>query len=205
MPQAIPLLPQKGCKDAYVGCGILGIGYYADRKCAAGHPLSFRRGVARTPMWGVGFWGLATTQTVGLLRDAFPFAAAGVLASERKKLQGSLRELLFCIYPTSSRASSKLSYKHKKGFDFHRSPAILVALCGRRGIRTPGSVKINGFQDRRNRPLCHPSLLVTTCCDPLLVCGKEGIRTPETLLAFTHFPGEPVQPLLHLSFSRRQR
>lgn len=30
--------------------------------------------------------------------------------------------------------------------------------------------------------------------------GKKGIRTPETLLRFTRFPGGPVQPLLHLSF-----
>ena len=28
---------------------------------------------------------------------------------------------------------------------------------GGRGIRTPGAMKPNGFQDRRNRPLCHPS------------------------------------------------
>ncbi len=28
--------------------------------------------------------------------------------------------------------------------------------CGR-GIRTPGGLRLNGFQDRRNRPLCHPS------------------------------------------------
>ena len=33
-------------------------------------------------------------------------------------------------------------------------------------------------------------------------CGKEGIRTPETLLTFTRFPGGPVQPLLHLSVFR---
>ncbi|WP_302316399.1 hypothetical protein, partial [uncultured Muribaculum sp.] len=26
-----------------------------------------------------------------------------------------------------------------------------------RGIRTPGGVTLNGFQDRRNRPLCHLS------------------------------------------------
>ena len=26
---------------------------------------------------------------------------------------------------------------------------------GERGIRTPGPVTVNGFQDRRNRPLCH--------------------------------------------------
>ena len=29
--------------------------------------------------------------------------------------------------------------------------------CGKRGIRTPGGVTLNGFQDRRNRPLCHLS------------------------------------------------
>ena len=29
--------------------------------------------------------------------------------------------------------------------------------CGERGIRTPGPVKVNSFQDCRNRPLCHLS------------------------------------------------
>ena len=29
--------------------------------------------------------------------------------------------------------------------------------CGERGIRTPGPLTVNGFQDRRNRPLCHLS------------------------------------------------
>ena len=31
--------------------------------------------------------------------------------------------------------------------------------------------------------------------------GEGGIRTRETLLAFTHFPGVPLQPLEHLSLS----
>ena len=35
--------------------------------------------------------------------------------------------------------------------------SISTALSGKRGIRTPGPVKINGFQDRRIRPLCHLS------------------------------------------------
>ena len=30
-------------------------------------------------------------------------------------------------------------------------------------------------------------------------CGETGIRTPETLLTFTRFPGVPLQPLEHLS------
>ena len=33
----------------------------------------------------------------------------------------------------------------------------------------------------------------------LLFCGETGIRTPETLLEFTRFPGVPLQPLEHLS------
>ena len=32
-------------------------------------------------------------------------------------------------------------------------------LCGKRGIRTPGPSQVNGFQDRRDRPLRHLSLL----------------------------------------------
>jgi hypothetical protein len=33
----------------------------------------------------------------------------------------------------------------------------IVSFCGERGIRTPGPVTVNGFQDRRIRPLCHLS------------------------------------------------
>lgn len=31
-------------------------------------------------------------------------------------------------------------------------------------------------------------------------CGESGIRTRDTLLAYTRFPGVPLQPLEHLSF-----
>ena len=34
---------------------------------------------------------------------------------------------------------------------------IFNVKSGERGIRTPGGVTLNGFQDRRNRPLCHLS------------------------------------------------
>jgi hypothetical protein len=30
-------------------------------------------------------------------------------------------------------------------------------LSGERGIRTPGGITLNGFQDRRIKPLCHLS------------------------------------------------
>ena len=32
-------------------------------------------------------------------------------------------------------------------------------VSGERGIRTPGTSQFNGFQDRRNRPLCHLSMV----------------------------------------------
>ena len=32
-----------------------------------------------------------------------------------------------------------------------------LSRSGERGIRTPGGVTLNGFQDRRIRPLCHLS------------------------------------------------
>ena len=32
-----------------------------------------------------------------------------------------------------------------------------------------------------------------------LFCGERGIRTPDTLLAYTRFPGVPLKPLEHLS------
>ena len=35
---------------------------------------------------------------------------------------------------------------------------LSVSLGGRIGIRTPGCSHINGFQDRRFRPLSHPSI-----------------------------------------------
>ncbi len=34
---------------------------------------------------------------------------------------------------------------------------FLFGSSGERGIRTPGPVTVNGFQDRRIRPLCHLS------------------------------------------------
>ncbi len=32
-----------------------------------------------------------------------------------------------------------------------------LCFCGKRGIRTPGPSQVNGFQDRRDRPLRHLS------------------------------------------------
>ena len=41
-------------------------------------------------------------------------------------------------------------------------------------------------------------------CFTILSSGETGIRTPDTLLGYTRFPGVPLQPLEHLSFSGRK-
>ena len=40
---------------------------------------------------------------------------------------------------------------------------VPASLCGGRGIRTPGPVTVNSFQDCRNRPLCHSSCELSLC------------------------------------------
>lgn len=40
---------------------------------------------------------------------------------------------------------------------FNLFQLYLTGFGGERGIRTPGPVTVNGFQDRRIRPLCHLS------------------------------------------------
>ena len=48
--------------------------------------------------------------------------------------------------------------------------------CGERGIRTPGGVTLNGFQDRRNRPLCHLSGLRVQIYGFILDCTSASAR-----------------------------
>ena len=48
-----------------------------------------------------------------------------------------------------------------------------------------------------------PKTFVTSCLSMFYIlsfCGKRGIRTPDTILLYTRFPGVPLQPLEHLSF-----
>ena len=59
-------------------------------------------------------------------------------------------------------------------FMFELSLSVLPVFGGGGGIRTPGSLRFNGFQDRRIRPLCHPSGM------GLLnqLAGREGFEPP---------------------------
>ena len=45
-----------------------------------------------------------------------------------------------------------------------RKTLIFKVYCGETGIRTPGTSRYNGFQDRRNRPLCHLSKTLRESC-----------------------------------------
>ena len=51
---------------------------------------------------------------------------------------------------------------------------IIRISCGETGIRTPGTSQFNGFQDRRNRPLCHLSQTSFQKCFPLKAVQRYG-------------------------------
>ena len=56
--------------------------------------------------------------------------------------------------------------KHKQKAPSLGCERAFVCKSGERGIRTPGPLTVNGFQDRRIRPLCHLSEgKSNNCCD----------------------------------------
>ncbi len=58
---------------------------------------------------------------------------------------------------TRTFSESKEQKKVCKSTTYTLFEQLRTVLSGERGIRTPGPVTVNGFQDRRNRPLCHLS------------------------------------------------
>ena len=75
-----------------------------------------------------------------------------------------------CTKKCARRISVSLCVAKKNAATFGRSvPIVEVSLStrnfsGKRGIRTPGPSQVNGFQDRRIRPLCHLSMRQSVCC-----------------------------------------
>ena len=60
--------------------------------------------------------------------------------------------LFFCVHHLrSSELGSIIDTKKPRKY------VVLNSFGGERGIRTPGPVTVNSFQDYRNRPLCHLS------------------------------------------------
>lgn len=58
------------------------------------------------------------------------------------------------IFKLQAHSSFKRYFLSPQG-DILMISISLKLLCGERGIRTPGPVTVNSFQDCRNRPLCH--------------------------------------------------
>ena len=79
---------------------------------------------------------------------------------QKKQYLATLGIVLFLF--SKSCAESKTLHNFQKT----KKPITLVIgfLCGERGIRTPGPVTVNSFQDCRNRPLCHFSSSLLYFC-----------------------------------------
>ena len=71
----------------------------------------------------------------------------------RGKLQSKFKPLSFCF---SMKNTQLYILGCKTGCLFCKI-LIFKIYCGEGGIRTPGTLQYNGFQDRRDRPLCHLS------------------------------------------------
>ena len=99
------------------------------------------------------------------------------------------------LFPRITPTTSQLSYRkipHSSFFIPHWRPWAPTPLCafvplclcafsqfligGERGIRTPGTLRYNGFQDRRIRPLCHLSFWVGQECPLLSLCSWRSWR-----------------------------
>ena len=128
--------------------------------------------------------------------------AAGPLQTSKNKCR-ALQPFFYCYAYCTSQLDLHIAIK--KASIFIEALHLFLSLRkerdsnprtreGQRFSRPPQSTTLPSFLSRSAPTRPH-----------LATSGKEGIRTPETLLAFTHFPGEPVQPLLHLSVSWRQR
>ena len=86
------------------------------------------------------------------------------LAFHFAEREGFASEIYFCVSfeaisrdksprPRVEKALCLLQKRKKRAL----SDSFFILSCGERGIRTPGASQLNGFQDRRNRPLCHLS------------------------------------------------
>ena len=80
----------------------------------------------------------------------------GGVQTSRPAPPASERGFCFCAPLTCNTLrglQTRVAQKQKRPAEAGR-----LLVCGEGGIRTPGGLTLNGFQDRRNRPLCHLSL-----------------------------------------------
>ena len=105
-----------------------------------------------------------------------------------------------CLFNHSS--TSPYNYQLEKKLSIKTESSKKLLSSGETGIRTPGASQHNGFQDRRNRPLCHlsenPSGFSRT-----IFCISSAERTRFELVVENN-PYDSLancwfQPLTHLS------
>ena len=77
-----------------------------------------------------------------------------------------------CLFNHSS--TSPYNYQLEKKLSIKTESSKKLLSSGETGIRTPGTSQYNGFQDRRNRPLCH--LSKTSLSEVLFVKSGAKVR-----------------------------
>ena len=89
---------------------------------------------------------------------------------------------------TSKSSCCRLSYSGTASYIF---PAVF---CGKRGIRTPGALQLNGFQDRRNRPLCHLCGHKSITSFRLIQTGGRTVQHRSAAIPTGYLPTMPLRP-----------
>ena len=79
-------------------------------------------------------------------RDSLCASQQGILSKHRNR--NSFKEFCLFYFPKKLKQVWFLKIKNPQ-------QTLWVSFCGERGIRTPGPVTVNSFQDCRIRPLCH--------------------------------------------------
>ena len=89
----------------------------------------------------------------------FALTVAKKDADEKRKILILLFSPAFILKFQKNNTPNLVFWGVKKGCK-SRNYLIYTHCCGERGIRTPGTSRYDGFQDRCNRPLYHLSLVM---------------------------------------------
>ena len=108
-------------------------------------------------------------------RDSNPRYTFGVYTLSRRA-SSTTRASLLSKNSINTKKTLPFSFHNIGGVALHKNKkaAQKLLFSGETGIRTPGTSRYNGFQDRRNRPLCH--LSKTSLSEVLFVKSGAKVR-----------------------------